>query len=158
MTDRIDLTDYKTKTASTLKSTLRWGHELVFQGRTQRGYELDFDAAMEWGCSPTEALLLSFAGCMAIDIVSILRKQRVELTEFHVDISADRNPTPPQYFTAMTLDLKLKGHGLDDAKVQRAIGLSQEKYCSVRHTLRPDLKITINTILENEPPHEQEPA
>lgn len=148
MTDNPDLSNYKKKTANTLKASLRWGHELVFQGRTQRGYEMDFDAAMEWGCAPTEALLMSFGGCMSIDVVSILKKQRVEITGFTMDMEAERNPEPPQYFTAVKFVLRLKGVGIDQAKVDRAVSLSLEKYCSVRHTLRPDLAVTIETHIE----------
>lgn len=148
MTDKPDLSDYKKKTASTMKASLRWGHELVFQGRTQRGYEMDFDAAMEWGCAPTEALLMSFAGCMAIDVVSILRKQRVEITEFTTEIEGERNPEPPQYFTAVKIVLHIKGVGVEQSKVDRAVALSLEKYCSVRHSLREDLKVTVETRIE----------
>ena len=144
----MEMGDYKSNPSNTLKGQLKWAGDLTFQGRTQRGYELDFDGKVEWGCAPTEALLLSLAGCMSIDVVSILQKQRVELAGLKVDISGERNPTPPQYFTSIHITLHLTGEQIDRKKVDRAIELSQEKYCSVRHTLRPDIKITIEAVIE----------
>lgn len=148
MTDKPDMTGYKTNVDSVTKGQLKWSGDLVFQGRTQRGYELDFDGKIEWGCAPTEALLLSLAGCMAIDVVSILKKQRVEIKEFKVDVEGERNPDPPQYYKSMLVTLRLKGDGVDRKKVERAVRLSQEKYCSVRHSLRPDMKFAIDTVIE----------
>lgn len=150
MSEPVSMGDYKSTTSNTLKGQLKWAGDLTFQGRTQRGYELDFDGKVEWGCAPTEALLLSLAGCMAIDVVSILQKQRVELESFKVDISGERNPAPPQYFTSIHIILRLAGKDIDQKKVDRAIALSQEKYCSVRHTLRPDIEITIEAVIGKE--------
>ncbi len=56
---------------------------------------------------------------------------------------SERNPAPPQYYTAITLDVRVSGRNITPKKMERAIGLSQEKYCSVRHTLRDDIKIEI---------------
>ncbi len=63
------LQGYKAGITPGVKATLAWNRELVFAGTTPQGYEIEFDAESQWGCNPTEALLLSLAGCMAIDIV-----------------------------------------------------------------------------------------
>src|SRR3990172_13081130 len=76
------LTGYKEKVAPITKCTLTWERELIFQGRTQRGYKIDFDAEIQWGCAPTESLLLSLAGCMGIDAVSFLQKMRAGISNF----------------------------------------------------------------------------
>jgi len=137
------LQDYKGKISTSVKATLVWSRDLVFEGTTPRGYDLAFDADSQWGCMPTEALLLSLGGCMAIDIVSILKKMRMELKGLRVELTAERNPEPPQYFRAVEMVLHLTGNNLDSRKIERAISLSREKYCSVYNTLRSDLVLTV---------------
>jgi hypothetical protein len=74
------LQGYKAKIIPTTKAMLTWSRDLVFEETTPQGYELEFDAEAQWGCKPTEALLMSPGGCMSIDIVSILKKMPLELT------------------------------------------------------------------------------
>ncbi len=66
------LTGYKQKINHVSKATLSWDKDLIFVGRTQEGYEIEFDAHVQWGCKPTDSLLLSLAGCMGIDVVMFL--------------------------------------------------------------------------------------
>jgi putative redox protein len=134
-----------------MKATLHWERELIFVGRTNRGYEIEFDAQIQWGCAPTEALLLALAGCTAIDVVSFLRKMKVQLQDFKIDIIGERNPTPPQYFKRIELVLSITGKGLEERKVRRAVELSHEKYCSVYHSLRKDLQVKIDYVLNEVP-------
>lgn len=133
------LTGYKSNVPAEMKLTLALDRDLIFQARTQRGYEIDFDAAMEWGCTPTESLLASAAACLAIDVVSFVRKMRGEITGFRMEVKGLRNPVPPQYFKEMDMLIHIEGKGIDRRKMDRAIALSKEKYCSVHHTMRPDL-------------------
>ncbi|OHE23555.1 MAG: hypothetical protein A2X92_02170 [Syntrophus sp. GWC2_56_31] len=132
------------------KAQLIWSRDLIFSGTTPQGYELDFDADSQWGCKPTEALLMSLGGCMAIDIVSILKKMRMDIRGLRIDITGERNPDPPQYFKAVEMTLHLTGHNLDPQRIDRAIALSREKYCSVYNSLRPDLDLKIQYIIEDE--------
>ncbi len=141
------LRGYKEKAAPVTKGTLTWERELIFQGRTQRGYEIDFDAEIQWGCAPTESLLLSLAGCMGIDMVMFLQKMKATLSNFKIEIIGERNPTPPQYFTAIEMILHISGENIRPKNVERAIALSQEKYCSVYNSLRKDLKVSVKYIL-----------
>ncbi|MGA2192689.1 MAG: OsmC family protein [Nitrospirota bacterium] len=152
---QIDVTGYKEKVKHSMKGFLFWEKDLLFKGMTQSGYEIEYDAAVQWGCMPTEGLLLSLAGCMGIDVVSFLQKMKVDLKKFKVDIDAERNPTPPQYFTEITMHLHITGRGITEKQVERAVSLSQEKYCSVYHSLRKDLVVKVGyTITEVEEPHE----
>jgi putative redox protein len=144
-----DLNAYKAKVAQVNKSTLTWDKDLIFIGRTNRGYEIEFDAQQQWGCSPTESLLLSVAGCMGIDMVSFLKKMKCEIKSYKMDIVGERNPTPPQYYTSMELIISVKGAGLTAKKLERAIALSHEKYCSVYHSLRKDMKMKVDYTFEN---------
>jgi putative redox protein len=140
---------YKSKISQVNKATLTWDKELIFVGRTNRGYEVEFDAQQQWGCSPTETLLLSVAGCMGIDMVSFLKKMKVEIKSYKMDIVGERNPTPPQYYTSIEMIISITGSGITAKKMERAISLSQEKYCSVYHSLRKDLKAKVEYTFEN---------
>ncbi len=140
---------YKTKITQVNKATLTWDKDLIFVGRTIRGYEVEFDAQQQWGCSPTETLLLSVAGCMAIDMVSFLKKMKCEIVSYKMDIVGERNPTPPQYYTAIEMIINVAGKGLTTKKLERAISLSHEKYCSVYHSLRKDMKVKVDYTFEN---------
>jgi putative redox protein len=142
------LQGYKAKISPTTTAALTWSRDLVFVGTTPQGYELEFDADAQWGCKPTEALLLSLGACMAIDMVSMLKKMRVEMTRFRIDIVGERNPEPPQYFRAVEMVLHLAGRNLETRKIERAISLSREKYCSVYNSLRPDLELKVRYTLE----------
>lgn len=143
-----DLKGYKEKIPLIAKSRLFLEKDLIFKGMTQRGYELDFDPQFEWGCSPTESLLLSIAGCMAIDVVSFLRKMKGEITSFSMDITGERNPTPPQYYKKVDMKLNIEGKNITKKKIERAISLSHEKYCSVYHSLRKDIQVNVDYVLK----------
>ena len=143
-----ELRGYKAKITPLTRATLTWSRDLVFVGTTPQGYELDFDADAQWGCKPTEALLLSLGGCMAIDIVSILKKMRMNISQFRIDMRGERNPDPPQYFSAVEMTLHLSGQNLDSRRIDRAIALSREKYCSVYNSLRPDMDLKVLAVVE----------
>ncbi len=144
------LKGYKEKVPVTEKATLEWDKELIFIGRTQRGYEIEFDANLQWGCKPTDALVLGLAGCTAIDVVMFLQKMHVELKGFKIDMVAERNPTPPQYYKSIEMVLNITGKNLEPKKVERAISLSHEKYCSVYHSLRKDMIVKISYVLKED--------
>jgi len=149
------LKGYKEKINPEIKATLTWDKELIFTGRTQQGYEIDFDANVQWGCKPTDSLLLSLAGCMGIDTVMFLQKMKVELSDFKMDIMAERNPTPPQYFKAVEIVLHIAGRNISHKKVDRAVALSHEKYCSVYNTLREDMEMKVRYVIEQPEPEEE---
>ena len=143
-----ELAGYKEKINPVDRATLDWERDLTFVGRTPQGYEIEFDANMQMGCKPTDALLLSLAGCMGIDVVSILRKMRLELTGFQIGMVGERNPVPPQYYRKIQMELRIAGTNLDPKKVDRAVQLSREKYCSVFNSLRKDIEVTVSYVLE----------
>jgi putative redox protein len=143
------LEGYKSKIQQVNKATLTWDKDLIFIGRTNRGYEVEFDAQQQWGCSPTETLLLSVAGCMGIDMVSFLKKMKCEIKAYKMDIVGERNPTPPQYYTSIEMIISVSGAGLTAKKIERAISLPHEKYCSVYHSLRKDIKVKVDYTFES---------
>ncbi|MBM4141217.1 MAG: OsmC family protein, partial [Nitrospira sp.] len=77
-----------------------------------------------------------------------LRKMKVEITSFEIEISGERNPTPPQYFKSVDMAIRISGKDIIPKKLDRAISLSQEKYCSVSHTLRKDTPVKVSYIIE----------
>jgi putative redox protein len=143
------LAGYKGKINPITKTFLKWDKDLIFVGSTEPGYEIELDGNAQWGCKPTEALLLSLAGCMGIDIVMILKKMRVQLASFRMELVGERNPTPPQYFKAIEIVMHIGGKDLDPAKVDRAISLSRATYCSVYNSLRKDMEVKIRYELED---------
>jgi putative redox protein len=135
------LDGYKEHVDEDMEARLVWEQDLYFTASTRRGYDMEFDANVQMGCMPLEGLLLSLAGCMAIDVVSILKKMRCSLESMSMKIKAKRSETPPQRLRSVVLELFLKGDGLAEDKVKRAVSLSADKYCSVRHSLREDIDI-----------------
>lgn len=130
------------------KATLVWKRDLVFTGSTSQGYEIEFiSETSHEGCKPMDALLLSLAGCMGIDIINILTKMRTTPSRFRVEIEGKRNPAPPQYYTAVAIVLYVAGN-VDAQKLEHAIALSRDKYCSVYKTLRSDMEFDVRYVLE----------
>jgi putative redox protein len=130
---------------SSSEARLRWtGEKLVFRGSANDGPEIAVDSDNVVGTSPTGLLLLSLAGCMAVDVVMILEKSRVPVTALEVVVDGDRAADPPRKFEALRLTYRVSGPDADhDGKLERAVDLSRDKYCSVLHTLRPDLTLDI---------------
>jgi putative redox protein len=147
---KTELEGYKKQILPVNKGRIKLLRDLYFMGTTQRGYELEFDVKYEEGCSPTESLLLSVAGCLSIDIVHILRKMRCEVDRYDVEVEGARNLTPPQYYKSVDLMVRIAGKGITPKKIERAIALSHEKYCSVYHTLRDDLKLSVKYEIEEQ--------
>ena len=138
-----DLETYKKKILPVNKGRMTLLRDLYFMATTQRGYEVEYDVTYQEGCSPTETLLLSIAGCLSIDVVHILRKMRCEVESYDVAVEGTRRLEPPQYYTSVDIMIEIKGEGITPKKIDRAIELSQTKYCSVYHTLRDDLKLNV---------------
>ena len=120
---------------------LIWEHDLVFGGKSG-DVRLTLDSASKEGASPMQALAFALAGCMAMDVVHVLRKGRQELRGLRVDLTAQRAPAEPRRFTHITLHYTITGN-IPDEPVARAIQLSREKYCSVWHSMRQDIELEV---------------
>lgn len=94
------------------------------------------------GMKPSELLLVSLASCTAVDVVRILAKQRRPLKHLEVEIHGEQQQDPPWPFETIHMHFKLRGTDLTDRAVERAIELSETKYCSVAATLRSRVEIT----------------
>jgi putative redox protein len=123
-----------------LTATLTWQGELTFRAVTPRS-ELVVDSDSTAGPSPMDALAIALAGCMAIDVVDIIRKGRHDLKALDAKIVGHRRDDPPRHFVSFTLHFAIAGT-VPDHVVERAIALSRDKYCSVWHSLRSDIEMT----------------
>lgn len=131
---------------------LKWtgADSKMFIGRDSFGHVLlsgswpsDSPEWQEWkAIKPSDLLLLSLASCSAHDLVLILKRQRQAVTDLFVDVDGDQLAEPPYTFTDIHLHYVVEGDNLDPGKVERAINLSEEKYCSVAATIRGVAKIT----------------
>lgn len=135
------------KKENTMGGTLEWKGGLTLSAAADGGGRLEFDGAGA-GLKPTEALLLGLAGCMSMDVVSILEKKRVRLERYTARIEGEKNDIYPKYFKKASLILTARGEGLDETKFSRAVELSKEKYCSVLHSLRRDFELEVKTVIE----------
>jgi putative redox protein len=116
---------------------LTWQGGLRFEARAG-DRTLVVDSERRAGLSPMQTLAVSLAGCMAIDVVDILRKGRLALDGVQARLASERRAEPPRYLTRVTLHLVVSGDVPAD-RVERVIELSRERYCSVWHSLRPDI-------------------
>lgn len=118
-----------------MKARVKWLDHMSFVGESESGHSVVMDAAPEvggrnLGVRPMEMLLLGLGGCSSIDVLMILQKSRQQVTDCHVELSAERASSDPKVFTKMHLHFVVTGKNLSPEKVERAINLSAEKYCS----------------------------
>ncbi|WP_226035289.1 OsmC family protein [Aquibacillus saliphilus] len=126
--------------------TIKWNEKMAFSSVTPSGHEINMDASEEVGgensgSRPTELLLNAVAGCTGIDIISILKKMRLEPTAFQMDVKGARAQEHPKKFTTINIHYAIDGD-LPEDKVVRAIQLSKDKYCSVSHSLSAEITAT----------------
>jgi len=119
---------------------LVWTHDLIFEGLSGEA-SIVLDSSGKAGPSPVQALALSLAACMGMDVVHILTKGRYGLRGLKISLVAERAQDNPHRVTAVTLDFAVTGAVATD-QIQRAIDLSHEKYCSVWHSMRQDIAFT----------------
>lgn len=131
-------------------ATLRWkGEGLVFEGGAPDRPWTTVDGNSRQGTSPVTLLLVSLASCTAADVVDIARKMRVPIEELTIDIDAERADDHPRRLTRVHLGYRIRGGVAgDEEKLQRAMDLSHEKYCSVLHSLANDIRFSQSLVHE----------
>jgi len=132
---------------TSMKAQVSWVEGMMFTGESGSGHTIVLDGAPEnggrnAGIRPLELMLLGLAGCTAFDVVLILQRGREPIAGCVVEVDAERAPTDPKVFTAIHLQYRLSGQGLSPQKVERAIQLSKEKYCSASIMLGQVAQIT----------------
>lgn len=117
-----------------------------FQARDARGATAHLDTAPPEGSgehlTPMEFLLAGLGGCTAIDVISILRKKRLDVTDYRIQVTGTRADTHPRVYTEITVRHIVTGRNIPEAAVHQAVELSEEKYCSAHAMLSQAAKIT----------------
>jgi putative redox protein len=124
-----------------------WKHDEVFEGKTEQGNTilLDGDSAHKHGPSPMEAVLMALCSCTSVDVVSILKKKRQELTGLIVSAVGTQAPAPPRIFTHIKLTYAVRGR-LSRKAVEDAVSLSKHKYCSVSLMLEKNCPVEYEVV------------
>ena len=128
------------KAQVTLAQPLKGDRQFV--GQTGGGHQFLMDDSIgATGPKPIELAAAALAGCTAFDVITILRqKHHQKVTAYEVRVEADQAEKPPQVFTTVRIHHVLTGYGIDPEKVQQAIQLSEEKYCSVGAMIKQTAK------------------
>lgn len=129
---------------------LNWVKDLQFVASDEAGHGLVIESRREGvpaGFAPMQLLLISAAGCMAMDVVSILKKKRLPLEGFRVEMEGDRAGEHPKRFTEMRFVYTAMG-AIPQADLDEAIRLSEEKYCSVSATIKNAPRILVQGRVE----------
>lgn len=118
-----------------MKARASWVEGMAFMGEAGSGHAVVMDGAPEYGgrnigIRPMEMLLIGLAGCTGFDVVQILKKGRENITGCEVEVEAQRASEDPKIFTNIHIAYRITGRGLSQAKAERAVTLSKEKYCS----------------------------
>ena len=123
----------------TTKVSAHWtGEALTYIGTNEKGNEVTMGGQ---GVPPTHMMLMGLAGCMGMDILSILQKKRLDVTDVAVEVIGYRPEDYPRPYHTIELAFKVTGNNLSDRAVARAIDLSMTKYCVVGQTLQNKTEI-----------------
>jgi len=124
---------------------INWNEALRFTGQTADGrlVELNSGEKMEKAHTPMELFLFALAGCTAMDVIWILEKQRQKVEKFQISARGTRRDDDPRYYEAVELEYRILGREVRKEAVERAIRLSQDKYCSVRAMVNSNVNLKI---------------
>ena len=125
------------------KATIHFAGSDFFVGVTPSGHAqaIETDSARSNAATPMELLLLALGSCTGVDVISILKKKRQQVTSYRIEVRGDRRADFPRSYTRLEVKHIISGHGVSEQAVSSAIELSDKKYCSVAATLRGSAEI-----------------
>lgn len=134
------------------KVDITWSGDMAFEADVN-GFKLIIDAdekvgGQNKGPRPKPLTLASLGGCTGMDVISILKKMRVEPSYFNVEVDGELTEEHPKYYHKIHLTYTFKGEGLDREKIEKAVNLSQERYCGVSELLRKGAEISSSIVIE----------
>jgi putative redox protein len=137
-----------------LSATVMRAEGYAFLGKSNSNHWVVMDGSKKIGAEdgavrPKELILLGLGGCSAFDVEMVLRKRRVELRDFRVEVEADEAPDHPMVFTRIRMTYRFEG-GVPTKDVERAIQLSEEKYCAVSAMLKQVVPIEWRAFVNGE--------
>jgi putative redox protein len=132
---------------------ITWVQDALFVGESGSGHTITMDGSpdvggRDLGARPMEMVLIGMGGCTAIDVASMLRKQRQDVRDIIVELEAERAEDHPKVFNQVKLVYRVRGKKLNRALVERAVSLSDEKYCSATAMIRKSASVTHEIVLE----------
>ena len=130
-----------------MKARVKWLDNMSFVGESGSGHSVVMDGAPDSGgrnlaARPMEMVLIGMGGCTAFDVVMILKKARQPVDDCIVEITAERAEEIPRVFTRIHAHYVIKGKGLSEKQVEKAVNLTAEKYCSVSIMLAATAVVT----------------
>jgi len=130
----------------------QWKSDMKFDSLVD-GHHVTIDASPESGGTnegprPKALMLTALAGCTGMDVVSILKKMRVEVERFNIEVSAEETEEHPKHFTHMHIVYRFGGKDLPLDKLQKAVELSQDRYCGVSFMYRKAMEVTHEIVIE----------
>lgn len=143
---------------ATVHANVQLMREMEFRGRAPNGHELTIDTSSDHGghalgLEPLDLVLLALGGCMGLDVISIMRKKRQEVTNYDIRITAEQADEHPRVYTRIELEHVVAGRNIDENAVVRAIALSETKYCPVSAMLRGNVEIRNRYRIVNDDEH-----
>jgi len=128
-----------------MKAVVHYGENDFFIGISPGGHSsiMETNGERASAATPIELLLIAVGGCMASDVVDILRKKREKVTDYRIEVSGQRREDFPRSFKSIKLHHVVKGESLSELAVKQAVELSDSKYCSVAATLRPTAEVSV---------------
>ncbi len=140
---------------SQVKAYVKQINGISFVGKTDSNHWVTMDGPEDFlgsnaGIRPKELMLLALGGCTGSDVVAILQKKRIDVRSFEINITAEMTDDHPKVYTSMNIEYVFKGKGIKEADVERAIELSQTKYCGVTKMYVKAMTITHSFIIHNE--------
>jgi putative redox protein len=138
-----------------MKGKVIWKGGMAFTGTSDGSYIIPLDAnkkvgGRELGFQPLQLFAVGLVGCTGMDVISILQKKRQDVTEFEVSAEIERSEDHPKVFTKIILEYKVTGKNLDQKAVERAVELSETRYCGAQAMLAKTAEISHMIIIEEE--------
>lgn len=126
-----------------MKANVKWVGDELFMGHSESGHSIVLDAnGGDLAPSPLENVLISLGACSSVDVVSILKKCRQDITGCNVEIDGTRVDSVPKLFSKIHLHFIISGNDISEKQVVKAVDLSADKYCSVALMLNKAVEIT----------------
>ncbi|UJH69199.1 OsmC family protein [Allomuricauda sp. SCSIO 65647] len=137
--------------ATTNHISTKWLGNMAFESNNPSGLTLKIDASPEdggdgAGLRPKALMLSGLAGCSGLDVASLIKKMKLEVDDFHIETIGSLTDEHPRYYDKVSIEYHFYGSNLNEAKLQRAVDLSLEKYCGVMEMFRRFAKMDIETV------------
>ncbi len=130
--------------------TTKWLGNMRFESTNPSGHNLFIDAGPENGGNsegyrPKALMLSGLAGCSGLDVAALIKKMKLDVADFSIEVDANLTEEHPKYYDKVTMAFKFYGDNLNEKKLQRAVDLSIEKYCGVMEMFRQFAEVKVET-------------